>query len=535
MRRALALWRLYLKNSFGLSGFRLGFGKKGERAKWLVFLLLLPSIAGFLTIIYQFFAGIYGTLPPGHEASGLTLAFLFTAVLVFVFGIIYLLSAFFFSQDLERLLPLPIKPSEIVGAKLASALVSEYLTLLPLLLPAFIAWVQIFPDPLFWPRALISFLLAPIIPLALAAVAGLLIMRFMNLPRGRDLWRTVGILLSVAVAFGFQFIAMRAQRGLSQEELAKLLLAPNGLMNLLARGYTPALWATRFLAQGSPVAWLKLLLTSSVAVFLVLVIAERFFLGGVVGAGEVSKRRKASPLPSFKPRGTMAALLWREGALFLRNPVFLTNGILNLVVPPVLILFMAGKSLVGISPPQLYLELIAIGYLAALPALSVLPATSISREGRQFWLSKLVPVSPERQVLAKLIWSSLATLLGGILSLVVLGVLFKLPLLVLLRALVVGFMGSIGVGTLSILMDLLWPNLQWTDPQKAMKGNLTGLYAMLAAAIYLGGMVLLTVKLIGTGWPGGAILAVIAGIFLLADLLFWQLVAKRAHVSYWQE
>jgi|GEM_PF-2372391 len=536
MRRALSLWRLYLQNNFGLSSLRQRL-RGGERIKLLVFLLLIPSFVGFLTIIYQFFAGLYQNLPPGQEAAGLTIGFLTAGTLVFIFGIFYLLSVFFFAEDNQRILYLPLRPREIVGAKFATVLVNEYLTLVPFLVPGLIAWAQLFPEPFFWPRALISFLLTPLVPLSVAALVGLVVMRFVNLPKSRDFWRVAGILISLVVVFAFQFFIMRVQRGYTQEELVKLLLAPDGLMSLIGRSYPPALWTAQFLARGNFVALLELLLLSAGAIALVLFAGERLFLGAIEGGGEVSKRKKDFVQPQSKPRGIFLALLWRETALFVRNPVFLTNGILNIIFPPVIIFFLLPSSLGklpgAVSP--LYLELIAIGYIAALPSLSVLPATSISREGKQFWLSRLIPVAPQLQVLAKLLWSSIITSLGGLLGLVVLRVLFKLPFWALVRAGFVGFVGSIGIGALAVLMDTLWPSLEWTDPQKAMKGNLTGLYGMLSASLYLGGVAWLVIKLVNSGWGPGGIAAVLLGIFVAVAVVLLRFLVKRAPVLYWKE
>jgi ABC-2 type transport system permease protein len=497
----------------------------------VLFLLLLPSIASFLTMIYMFYAKIFQLLPSQEVfRSGLILALLPAVTIVFFFGLFYLLSAFFFAQDTERLLPLPLSAREIVGGRFAAVLVNEYLTLLPLLLPALIAWARLFPQPFFWPQALLVFLLLPVVPLAVCGMIVLVVMRFVNLPRGRDFWRVAGILISVAAAFGVQFLTMKLQRGFRQEELSGLLIA--GRLKMLAGYCPPVLQANDFLAGGSLLAFAELLLFSVLAVTLFLWVAKRFFLAGVVGGTEMSKSRKKR-LPRQKRRSVLPALLWRETALLVRNPVFLTNGLLNLFLPPVLLFFVLRGSAeiqAAAALPGEILELVVVGFIAALPALSVLPATSISREGKQFWLSRLIPVSPQLQVCAKLLASSLATLAGGMVFLVALGAMLPLSPLRLLGAFAIGLVGSVGVCALSVLVDALWPNLEWTDPQKAMKGNVTSLYAMLLGALYLGLPAFLAYR---AGW-GAACLPLALSYFVLGDLLWVWLLFKRAPGT-WRE
>ena len=219
MKKTFALWRLYLRNNFS-------FRERGSKVhRWLL-LLLLPSIIGFLTLFYQFFAGIYQALPSHQAPLGLLVAVLSANAIVLLFGLFYLLSAFFFAEDTERLLPLPLRPWEISGAKFLTILVNEYITLLPLLLPAFAAWWQFYPDPLFWLKGVLVFLFVPVIPLSAAGAIALVVMRFVNLPKGRDFWRVVGILISLLIAFAIQYLAMGGQRGITQVLLLSHLLSP---------------------------------------------------------------------------------------------------------------------------------------------------------------------------------------------------------------------------------------------------------------------------------------------------------------------
>ena len=56
-------------------------------------------------------------------------------LLILIFGIYYILSAFYFSRDLNMLIPLPVRPSEVLISKFIVLMVNEYLTVAVIVLP----------------------------------------------------------------------------------------------------------------------------------------------------------------------------------------------------------------------------------------------------------------------------------------------------------------------------------------------------------------------------------------------------------------
>ena len=110
MRRVLALLRAGLRSNFGLSILRYRlFVEKKDR--WLVPLIglaavaVLPSVYGLVLLVQN----IYLALKPlGQERALLTLGVVAGELFILLFGIYYVISAFYFSRDLEFLIPLPV-------------------------------------------------------------------------------------------------------------------------------------------------------------------------------------------------------------------------------------------------------------------------------------------------------------------------------------------------------------------------------------------------------------------------------------------
>ncbi len=130
----------------------------------LMGLAIIPFEAGLVAFFNQFFTLLNTT---GQEAVLITTTVLTGQLIVLMFGLFYLMSAYYFSGDLKQLLPLPLRPQDIIGAKLAVVIVSDYLTLLPLVAPAFIVFgIRSDAAWWYWPVALTVFLLLPVLPLA---------------------------------------------------------------------------------------------------------------------------------------------------------------------------------------------------------------------------------------------------------------------------------------------------------------------------------------------------------------------------------
>ncbi len=96
------------------------------------FLGVVPMFYGIVLTIQN----VYDILKPmGQERALLSLGFLAGQFLILMFGIYYVISAFYFSRDLELLIPLPLRPAEVMTSKFAVIVINEYLTVAAVVLP----------------------------------------------------------------------------------------------------------------------------------------------------------------------------------------------------------------------------------------------------------------------------------------------------------------------------------------------------------------------------------------------------------------
>jgi ABC-2 type transport system permease protein len=148
-------------------------------------------------------------------------------------------------------------------------------------------------------------------------------------------------------------------------------------------------------------------------------------------------------------------------------------------------------------------------------------------------MSKIIPVSPQKQVVAKFIHSYLVALLGiafasammvggSILRVVFLS--FRLNATTWAAALTLSLVASFALTAIGMCIDLARPLLDWTNPQKAIKQNLNVLFATLVDVGTIALLGWLSSALVRRGLGTIAIVVILLTVLMLLSLaVFWLL------------
>lgn len=500
------LIKLQLKVSLGLSALNWYRRHRDKRFYFGIglFLLVIASLSPIAWLYYQLLRLAYVTaLMLGQPEMVLTMSLVAASVFVLFFGSIYVLSAFYFSRDLSFLIPLPVQPRDILGSKFAVVLLNSYAIVAPFFLPA----LYIFgrgqnAGALYWLVGLFLVLLLPVTPLAIGSAVILLLMRITNFGARKDTLRLVGMMLLLVVLVAFNYFATNIPPGEEAEFVARLLTGEQSPVSLLARAFPPVVFATRSLAATPAQAFLNFLIflgISLVAMAGMFFLTDRLFYRGLIG-GEETPDRKAISAGELERRLARAsspiwAIAMREIKTLVRTPIYLFNSLAMLLILP-LILLIPGLGGGGLPPllqfaqthsHRIILNLGAAAFIGGMALFTPAASSSFSREGKLFWISRIIPVKPAEQVRGKILYSYLIALLS--VPLIILYSLFaaRWTLSELLMVILLGVALSFPAITLSLLVDLLRPYLDWDNPQKAIKQNLNVVLGMLAggAAFYL--------------------------------------------------
>jgi ABC-2 type transport system permease protein len=162
-------------------------------------------------------------------------------------------------------------------------------------------------------------------------------------------------------------------------------------------------------------------------------------------------------------------------------------------------------------------QLVGIGFIVVMATMAPASSSAFSREGRHFWLSKIIPVEPRLQVRGKLAQAyaviGFAVVLVSAVGCLWLGWRWAEVFTVALA----GLVGSLPPVVLGLAVDLWRPYLSWENPQQAIKQNLNVFLGMVTGGAAVAGLVQLVRVLLAWGHgllpalTGAGTVALVAG------------------------
>lgn len=551
MRLYLRLLGLQINQRFGLSVLRAGWHENrtktiAQGALALVVLLSLGVLVGMYAWLLHAIMPAFTSL--GFESLVLGLALMVAMLFVFFGGMMYLIGMLFFSKDTEFLASLPIPQQTVFAAKFSQVLIGEIGMSLVLLLPPFIIYgLQTNASIGYWLRTVLVTLTTPCIPLALGALLALLLMRFNALWRNRELMTTIGsIALVVVILIGQFTLTSHLPEDMSPVAIMALITDNEGLLRMVVSAFPPSGWAAQGVLAGGGQLWL-FLGVSLLALALVTMLSSRLYYRGASAQLETATSRRAVSLSgkSIRQHGSLRALVSREWRTVLRSPTYALNGLIVIVVGPIMMLlprFMQGMTgdaeldalfaLLGNMVDARLVLLMLAAIFAALGLLNPAVSTTLSREGKLFYLSRMIPVSPARQVIAKFLFGLSVSGLAMVLMAVSAVISLHLPLTLVLWALLLGCVASIAPLALSMLPDILKPKLSWNSETEAIKQNMNAILGMAIGWAYVFLIGLGCVLLIGGGIDLTLLLTLVVAISLVLGIASLWLLSRAARRSW---
>lgn len=260
------------------------------------------------------------------------------------------MNIFYFSKDIEYVLPFPVKPRQILMAKFNVMLITENITgiifgLVPLILYGILTGANI----LYYIMATIALLVFPILPIVIAAILVMVMMSFAKLTKDRDKFQVVATLLIIAVVIGMQFV-LNGQEDLTDEQIALKLVEANGMVDMVS-GYIPTLRPIRN-ALIAPEAFNSILeMTKVIGItfgfyVIFILIGQKLYLRGAVGSrsGGGTKHQKINIEKAYRSKKISVSYVVKEIKILFRNPIYFTQCILPSLLMPIIFIvaFLAG-------------------------------------------------------------------------------------------------------------------------------------------------------------------------------------------------
>ena len=262
-------------------------------------------------------------------------------------------------------------------------------------------------------------------------------MRFANLGKRKDLFKILGGMIALVLAIGLQFVFQKSgPNAMDPAFVQNLLTDPNGLMNLISKVFPSTKYLGLALVNAdNALGVVNLLLFTSLSLLAVIMawaVGDKLYFKGLVGSSETTARRKKLTNSDYKRlvTGSPALLSYciKEIRLLIRTPIYFINCVLTNILVPVLLIIpfwlqsrnsagpMPWDDLLSIPGGSTILLAVIVGVAIFLTATNAITATSLSREGKEFFISKYIPLAYKKQIQAKLLSGYIFGGLGSVLS-----------------------------------------------------------------------------------------------------------------------
>ena len=378
-------------------------------------------------------------------------------------------------QTDEIMLSFPIKKIDIVLSKLIGTYLIDLFFTFTLIMP-FIIIYMIF-ESFSISMLLFGLLLTIILPLfsvGLSLITKFLIRQVFNKSKFANFYKSLVSVVILVASFAFIFFKTFGY-GKVNSGASNSYFSDRKVTELLAK-----------IVLNQDIISFLIILSCCLWVFVVGTILESVSLNKDV-ARYVPKKHEIS----FSNQGSLTScLIKKEVNNYLTTPAYVSNTILGPIMAIMLSIIFSSMGLKGVEQK---LGLVVdkptmCGLLTMLIMFSlstaIISCSSVSLEGKKFWVLKSSPISEKKLLFAKAVNQLIFTLPAVLISSVICLVSFKFSLVEFLILTLVPSIFMALLAFLGVYVNILFPKLDWTEETQAIKQSMSALIMMLGGMIF---------------------------------------------------
>lgn len=483
---------------------------------WGIYIVLGVVLLPLLAMLFSafMFAGELLLEPQYAPYLNAAVTFAITAIeLVNVFfGLKSMLGTVYMSNDSDMLLALPLKTVTIFLSKLAVCYIVEFFSTLVMLAATLLPLgIGLSAGAGYFAALIFGAFLIPLISLLAVAILSVPLLLVSNLFRNKGAVGTIiYVLLFGALMALCMWFVVSLGWGTGDFNGADVGAMLDGILESVssAAAYLyPNVWLSGAFTAATFGGWIGnfalFLLSALVLLGLTVLLSGKIFLWNMRKSQENAGKGGKKTTYKFAGGNKISSLLAADFKNMLRTSSLGFYCLTQVVVIPVCVVIycLALKDVGGEGEMQNLLSMVSRVMLVIMgPMTCVTAASSVSREGENFYLIKTLPVKPSQYAWAKLIISLIFNGAAFALSVVFECIFVKIGIVVGLLDFLTVFCASAGVSAALVLIDMKNPRLKWTTVQQGLKNNPSCLWGMLVGFVAGGVLTVVVVLSALDGW-----------------------------------
>lgn len=506
MKKVIELTKTFLKCSFSNissnSEVTTYPKKKSSLILYFILILYLIGVMGFLS--YNLLDGF---IQIKQETVFIGMVLLFVIGFVIFQSIFSTINLFYFTKDSEYILPLPLKPYQIIFAKTNVLIFLEYIIEIFIgFVPLIIYGVKTGQSVVYYISMCISLLLIPILPVILVSIIIMIIMSFAKLTKNKNRFQLIATMLTLIIVIAISIAGSSVNGDITNEQMAQMIMQANGMLELI-KGFFPTL---NYLISALTTNEISIITLELVKTFVItainfiiyLFIANKIYLKGLVGSlfsGSSKKIKTKIDEKKYQNTKLYKSYIGKEFKILIRNPIYLMQCIIPAILLPILIIGMMCLQINSVNDNELkvmtskemnlnmfIVACIILGIIQMFTMFIYISVTAISRDGKNAGFMKYIPVPLYKQYIYKIIPNIIMSLVSIIITLVIAEILMKLDIILLFLIFIVAVIMSVFQSILMIIIDLKRPKLEWDSEYAVVKQNLNLIFPVIFALINIG-------------------------------------------------
>lgn len=453
-------------------------------------------------------------------------------------------NVYFFSKDLELILPLPIKSEDLLISKFNTILINIYFSeLIFALIPLLIYGILTNSGILYYLFLIIILIIFPILANLIVSIITMIFMKFSKFIKNKDIFQIIITLFFIGSLILLEFfIINNITSNLSDnttinseniingintfnekiKNINKYFLIINPIINIL----------NNYNKINIILDFLKIIFINLLFLILFILIGKKYYLKNILKNNNyyIKMNNKKINDKKFKKNNKLISYIKKEFKMLFKNSIFFIQSIfptLILTVSLIIITVIALPNLQQILTTNSVFEEVSfsvdlsvicliLGLIQIIFTMSNISISAISREGKNAQYMKFLPIDFYKQFICKSIPQIIINAFVVVVVLFLIKLIFPtFEIIYLLLLFILGNLINILNSNLMVLVDLIRPNLDWNADYEAIKNGNNKLFQYAFTIL----MILILVYFYNIFSDINLILACILIIFILIILI----------------
>ena len=472
--------------------------KKGGKLLFYLLITILVLFV-FLPILAIYTITVFETMKKLNDANVAVAGFEALLFLIsffsFVFGFNVLLNELYFSEDIENILPLPVKPEIIVASKFTSCFIVENVLLFIFLFLAVLAYVFALNLPTSYILvSLIGIIFLPMVPMIYCSLILFFIINLLKKFFKNTSIKKIGYIL-LTLLIGLVFVILWKLSSFNFENYVENFASgDHTFLNVMKYIFPPVHFFAKGLNHGSIVNIILSIIISFLYFVLMLFIAKKIYYDSVVGITSKdtdSKKSSQKLINNYKIKKPTHSYFLKDFKNIFRSPTFFINCIVINIIWPIFI-FLIFKTVLqdyNISFMRNAIKnndyifyfrmlLFVIGVPIIITSFNSLASSAFSREGKNFHFIKYIPLKYGLQWRIKFFISFILSFISILIYTLPFFIIIKLPLLLIVLYYIIISLCISFVSFIGLIIDSSFPKLIWDDEADSLRENYNTFIAM---------------------------------------------------------